>query len=66
VCSTGIHVDLVPTAADVRLRDAPDARLVLVVPEGDDHPVNRDLAAALTSPADIVTVKRDWKALTPS
>ena len=66
VCSTGIHVDLVPTAADVRLRDMPDARLVLVVPEGDDHPVTRDLATALAQPADVMTVERNWKALSPS
>lgn len=64
VCSTGIHVDLVPSAADVRLRDRPEARLVLVIPDGDDHPVTRELAAALAEPADVVTVQRDWKALT--
>ena len=66
VCSTGIHVDLVPTAADVRLRDAPEARLVLVVPDGDDHPVTHDLAAALANPAEVFTVQKDWKTLTPA
>lgn len=60
VCSTGIDLDLVPSAADARLSDGRDARLVLVVPEGDDHPVTRDLAAALREPAEVVTLGRDW------
>jgi hypothetical protein len=55
VCSTGIDLDLVPAAADIRLGHAPRARLVLVVPERDAHPVTRALAAALRSPAEIVT-----------
>ena len=62
VCSTGIDLALVPSAVDSRDLDGRDARLVLVLPEGDDHPVTRDLAAALTRPAEIVTVERDWKA----
>ncbi len=61
VCSTGIDVDLVPTAADARLSRDPAARLVLVVPEADDHPVTRDLAAALADPAEVVTVPGDWR-----
>ena len=51
VCSTGVDVDLVPTAADCRLLATggrPGARLVLAVPEGDDHPITRRLAAQLT------------------
>ena len=63
VCSAGIDLDLVPTAADARLMHAPDARLVLVVAERDDHPVTRALAAALAQPADVVTVPDDWRAL---
>jgi len=35
-------------------------RLVLVVPEGDDYPVTRELAAALAEPAEIAVVPRDW------
>lgn len=61
VCSTGIDVDLVPTAADARIGHDPAARLVLVVPEGDDHPVTRELAAALADPAEVVTVPGDWR-----
>jgi hypothetical protein len=63
VCSTGVDVDLVPAAADSRLLDGRAARLAIVVPEGDDHPITRRLAGRLEDPPDIVTVSRDWKAL---
>ena len=53
-CSTGVDLDLVPEAADVRDRDAPDARLVLALPQRDDLPVTRALAAALARPAEVV------------
>lgn len=62
VCSVGIDLDLVPFAADARLHADPDARLVLVVPERDDHPVTRALAGALRRPADVVTVAGEWRA----
>jgi hypothetical protein len=45
----------VPAAADVRLVDGRDARLVLVVPEADRHPVTLALAAALERPAEVVS-----------
>lgn len=61
-CSVGVDLDLVPAAADARLMHAPDARLVLVVPERDDHAVTRALAARLRQPAEIVTVPDDWVA----
>ena len=61
VCSTGIDIDLVPTAADVRLRHP--GRLVLVVPEIDAHPVTLALAASLKEPAEVVTVPADWRRL---
>jgi hypothetical protein len=63
VCSVGVDLDLVPTAADCRALYRPEAALLLIVPEGDDLPVNRRLAAALARPAKIVTVKRDWETL---
>lgn len=63
VCSVGVDLDLVPTAADARLMHAPGARLVLVVPERDNHPVTGALAAALVEPAEVVTVPDDWRAL---
>lgn len=62
VCSVGIDLDLVPFAADARLAAAPDARLVIVVPERDAHPVTRALAAALRDPAEVVAVPGDWRA----
>lgn len=63
VCSTGIDVDLVPAAADAWLSDGRRPRLVLCVPEGDDHRVTRDLAAALEPRAEVVTVPSHWRAL---
>jgi hypothetical protein len=66
VCSTGIDLDLVPTAADARLADGrEDVRLVLAVPAGDDHPVTREMAAALRRPAELVPVPAGWRALAP-
>ncbi len=61
VASTGIDLDLVPTAADLRTTYAPDARLVLVVPERDAHPVTHALAAALDHPAEVVGLPGDWR-----
>lgn len=61
VCSAGIDLDVVPTAADCRLMYAPEGQLIIAVPEGDDVPVNRRLAAALSRPADVVTVPKDWE-----
>jgi hypothetical protein len=52
VCSVGIDLDLVPFAADARgAVGLDDARLLLAVPERDDHPVTRALAARLRCPA---------------
>jgi hypothetical protein len=56
VCSVGVDLDLVPAAADARLADGRDARLVLAVPVRDVHPVTRDLAAALARPAEIAPI----------
>ena len=56
VCSTGIDLDLVPTAADTWLRDGRDARLVVAVPARDAHPATAELAAALVHPAEVVAV----------
>lgn len=61
VCSVGVDLDLVPSAADARAVHAPGARLVLVVPERDDLPVTRALAAALAEPAEVVPVPGDWR-----
>lgn len=63
VTTTGIDVDLVPAAADARLSDPRAPRLVLAVPQADDHPITRDLAAALAIPAEVRTVPNNWQAL---
>ena len=61
VTSTGIDIDLIPFAADARLRHDPRARLIVVVPERDAHAVTRDLAAALQEPAAVSTVPEGWR-----
>jgi hypothetical protein len=66
VCSTGVDLDLVPTAADCRRRYAPAADLVLVMPDGDDQRVTVALASTLTRPAEIRTVPRFWESLAGS
>lgn len=76
VCSVGVDPDLVPQAADARLHaplwpGAPalassDWRLVLAVPEGDDHPLTRRAAALLRQPAEVVTVPPTWRTLPPT
>jgi hypothetical protein len=60
-CSVGVDLDLVPAAADTRLSVAPDAPLLLVVPERDAHPVTVALAARLTRPAELVALAGDWR-----
>ncbi len=62
-CSVGIDLDVVPTAADARLSYDASARLLIVVPERDDHPMTRRLASMLLDPAEVVTVSGDWRAL---
>jgi hypothetical protein len=60
-CSVGIDLDLVPAAADARLAVAADARLLLVVPERDAHPITRELAGRLVHPAEVVAIDDDWR-----
>ncbi|MET0903169.1 MAG: hypothetical protein ABWZ52_08010 [Acidimicrobiales bacterium] len=60
-CSVGVHLDLVPAAADARATLAPDARLLLVLPERDAHAVTSALAARLLQPADLVPLAGDWR-----
>jgi hypothetical protein len=61
-CSVGIALDLVPSAADARAALDPSARLLLAVPERDDHPGTPRLAARLREPADVVPIPGDWRA----
>lgn len=61
VCSTGVYLDLVPSAADDRLTHAPDARLVLAVPARDAVPVTTELATRLIHPAEVRPIGGDWR-----
>jgi hypothetical protein len=63
-CSVGIDLDLIPSAADARLALAPDARLLIVLPERDLHPASRQLAGVLERPAQFITVAGDWRVAT--
>jgi hypothetical protein len=60
-CSVGIDLDLVPAAADARLAVDPGARLLVVVPERDAHPVTAALAARLADPATVVALEGAWR-----
>jgi hypothetical protein len=62
VCSVGVDPDLVAQAADCRLHADAGCRLVIAVPEGDNHPLTRRLARLLRRPAEIITVPADWRA----
>jgi hypothetical protein len=59
--STGVDLDLVPSAADDRLLHAPGGRLVLVVPARDVHPVTVALCGQLVDRAEIAAVEGDWR-----
>ncbi|MFT7647125.1 MAG: hypothetical protein ACI8Y4_001866 [Candidatus Poriferisodalaceae bacterium] len=61
VVSTGIDLDLVPFAADARLKLAPDARLVVAVPERDAHPITRGLINDVLGDVSIVAIDNDWR-----
>jgi hypothetical protein len=54
VCSVGIDLDLVPFAADARMRHG--GRLVVVIPTRDAHAVTLGLLGQLREPAELVTV----------
>lgn len=56
VCSVGVDLDLLPTAADARLVDGRNARLVVVLPERDLHPVTSMVAGLMIEPAEFVTL----------
>ncbi len=60
VCSAGVDPSLALTAATLRRRYAPDARLVLVIPAVDDYPVTRELAAALRGSVEVQPVAAPW------
>ncbi len=62
VCSAGVDLDLVPTAAWMRAFAAPSAeRVVLVVPHGCDQPIQRDMTSFLPVPAQVIAVTPPWE-----
>ena len=62
VCSAGIDLDLVPTAAWLRAWAAPASeRVVLLVPTGDDKPILHDMAPLLPVPATVVALDPPWE-----
>ena len=72
VCTVGVDPNAVVDAADARLQaggwpgvgvrvDSSSTDLVIVVPEGDDHPMTRRLAALLLCPARVATVPAGWR-----
>ncbi len=63
VASTGVDLDLVPSAIDDRLTHAPGARLVLAVPERDALGITNEMAALITDGAEVVTVPASWRSL---
>jgi hypothetical protein len=63
VCSVGVDMDLVPTAADSRIIHCPGAELAIVVPKGDDVPVTRALAGMLGDQAEVRVIPRGWEDL---
>lgn len=63
VCSVGVDMDLIPSAVDAWLADPRRPRLLLCVPEGDDLPAVRQLAALLTPAADLRTVDASWRSI---
>ena len=73
VFSAGVDPDLLAQAADARLqasgwlgfplRSSDACPLVIVVPEGDDHPLTRRLVEELRRPARVHTVPAEWRTL---
>lgn len=62
-CTSGVDVDLLPVAEDTRRREAPDAPLVIVHPEGSVIPPAALSAAAwLPQAPEVVSVPSPWAA----
>jgi hypothetical protein len=61
VCSAGVDLDLVPTAADAWVAAGRrPSQVRLVVPAGDDMPITHELARLLLCPAKVLTVDPPW------
>ena len=60
-CSVGIDLDAVPAAADLADRHETD-RIILVIPERDQHPLIRAVAQRSRRPIEFVTAPEPWSA----
>lgn len=58
--SAGVDLEAVPKAALAARQIAPEARLVVVLPEGDDVPLLRAMVAHLRTRAEVAVVPRSW------
>lgn len=58
-CSVGIDLDLVPAAAEVASRHGAE-RIVLVLPERDQHAMTAAVAAQCRVPIEIATADEPW------
>lgn len=65
VCSSGIDADLVPEAADYRLRSDPDADVIIVVPQRDAYPVTQRVVDLLPR-SELVGVAPPWGPAEPA
>jgi hypothetical protein len=61
LCSVGIDLELVPTAADLIDREHCE-RVVFATPARDHHALQRDLAARLSVPFAFTAVEGEWPA----
>jgi hypothetical protein len=59
--SVGVDTDVVPAALDAWAQHAPEARLLVVVPERDALPSLRRVAALAITPVEIATIPDDWR-----
>ena len=60
-CTVGVDLEAVVLAADARLAAAPEATMLLALPERDVLPVNAALVDDLVRPAELAPVAGDWK-----
>jgi hypothetical protein len=59
--SVGVDIDVVPAALDAWAQHAPEARLLVVVPERDALPSLQRVAALAITSVEIVTVPDGWR-----
>lgn len=58
-CSVGVDLNLIPIAADLAAHHSCQ-RIVFVLPERDQYPITRELAASLVLPHEFVVADEPW------